>query len=484
MLSLLRSLDANATAAQNDLVRQQNGKGQRLGYRPSSRTSTASKKSNSSSRGVDVAFRRVKVEDDDDVIDLTEKPERKLLYSGHLGKESPLLRIPSEESIATELSLMSFSTANSKMGRKKKIRRRGKRKEDPPKKEMKWVELAKKTRMKGLLDRMIQKDKAEFSNYIHQDQEIPDMMEEDERHLLHLVRRTRGLKGNVKSGSTSNISNIHDIPKRIQTALSRNGGNMSGKRKTERSVSINPQLEGFLASPRASPHLRPTSVNTTHQLGTQSKSKRPLSRTRMTFNLPDYDRPLTEKVKYRIRETVRALERVTGTGDPPTVCRGYFDRDEAFPYIENDFTQVPRIPQNVRIAPQLSKVIKADIKHRMGRPRYHEVRKADLAAFDKAKDRGIRSNRNLMIFDWLNSINEDYYDHEASVERIAPVNSKEDLQYDPPDIKEEVPLGEKYRFIRELEKHIDLPLLDNLDYDDGNSEDSEKIDINMIAHPH
>jgi hypothetical protein len=133
---------------------------------------------------------------------------------------------------------------------------------------------------------------------------------------------------------------------------------------------------------------------------------------------------LREQVKHRIKATTSALERVTGLGDN-NEQRPYSSHMREFPnYIDDDFAFQPKIPQKIRISPQLSDVIKSDIRIRMGRPRYHEIREYDLLMWDRGQTLG-RAHRNLKVFNWLHSLREDEFD-EATV--------RQDINDVPPDL--------------------------------------------------
>ena len=160
-------------------------------------------------------------------------------------------------------------------------------------------------------------------------------------------------------------------------------------------------------------------------------------------------------MKHRIAVTNTALERVTGVGDD-NEPRPYTCHLPEFPnYIDDDFALQPKIPQQIRISPQLSHVIKNDIKVRMGRPRYHEIRLQDLAQWNRGQVLD-RAHRNLKVFNWLHSLKEDEFDTtslQQTIHDIPPEDS--DVTYgemiliraaDEPEIK---PLYEqKKTFVR------------------------------------
>ena len=137
------------------------------------------------------------------------------------------------------------------------------------------------------------------------------------------------------------------------------------------------------------------------------------------------------QVKHRIDLTTTALERVTGLGDD-NEQRPYTCNLPEFPhYVDEDFAFQPKIPQKIRISPHLSDVIKSDIRVRMGRPRYHEIRVRDVELWNRGQNLG-RAHRNLKVFNWLHSLKEHEFD-EATV--------RQDIHDVPPDL-DDVTFGE------------------------------------------
>lgn len=143
----------------------------------------------------------------------------------------------------------------------------------------------------------------------------------------------------------------------------------------------------------------------------------------------DLKRELTERVKDKITSTRKALKRVTGVGDT-NEQQQYVGRHDEFPkHVQDDYSHKPRIIQKMRISPHLSGVIHDDIQIRMGRPRYHEIREADLQQWNRGQPLN-RAHRNLKVFNWLHSLKER-------------------------DFREEI--------ITEIKDEIDLTLADDLD---------------------
>jgi hypothetical protein len=53
--------------------------------------------------------------------------------------------------------------------------------------------------------------------------------------------------------------------------------------------------------------------------------------------------------------------------------------------IDDDYGFRPKIIQKMRISPFLSNIIREDIKVRMGRPRYHEIKVKDLEWWNRGQ---------------------------------------------------------------------------------------------------
>ena len=135
------------------------------------------------------------------------------------------------------------------------------------------------------------------------------------------------------------------------------------------------------------------------------------------------DGTFTDRVRHRVQKTLVGLRRATGFGDRTDVCTVIEEEQGIF--TGADYAKHPRYPQNIRIAPPLSHVIKEDIKDRMGRPRRHEVKVLDIQAFDMDQPSLGRSHRNLHIFNWLN------HTHECEYE-VRDVPAIVDLEGQPP----------------------------------------------------
>ena len=119
----------------------------------------------------------------------------------------------------------------------------------------------------------------------------------------------------------------------------------------------------------------------------------------------------TQKARQKIQKTFRQLDERTGFGDPKNIISSIPEEKKCYTAME--YGRVHRYPQNIRIAPQLTKVIKEDIASRMGRPKRHEIKTHDVKRFNKEQPSLGRQHRNLLIFNWLNALEEDDYDSKS-----------------------------------------------------------------------
>lgn len=112
-----------------------------------------------------------------------------------------------------------------------------------------------------------------------------------------------------------------------------------------------------------------------------------------------------------------------GDNNEPRMYPAHLDEFPSF--TEENFATIARIPQKIRISPHLSDVIKSDIKVRMGRPRYHEIREEDLEMWNRGLSLN-RAHRNLKVFNWLHSLREDEFDVNPMHQTISDVLPDED----------------------------------------------------------
>ncbi|XP_067657537.1 uncharacterized protein [Haliotis asinina] len=383
-------------------------------------------------------------------IEPRERLDRELVYSARLGREPRIKRTCSEESITTQLSLLSCSSNGRRIHL---VRRRRKRK---PKSETsektptvsKWVALA--SRKVGALDKMMKRQVTQTvgTGMPDSNDSIFDMLEKDEQRMVFNCGKSTGLNlapGMKKSSSMTDIRNDVRRPERRHAS--------AGRTKFRGKPLNFEELKEQMIKQRLAQQVRKQMIQSRQSskaslLGRKSRSRKSSIRRLSTastvsvdvFKTPtesvapvtsqevlevktamwagdtkilaiDMNREMTTKVKRKIATTTRALSRATGYGDDNGL-RTTTGPLEEFPYlIEEDYGYLPKIVQKIRISPQLSSVIQQDIKVRMGRPRYHEISVQDLAMWDRGQNLD-RTHRNLKVFNWLHSLREDEFDND------------------------------------------------------------------------
>lgn len=383
--------------------------------------------------------------------------QRQSVYSGRVGRSPSRVggtrHQSSTESIDTDISLLTCSSVGPSLSKRRRQAKKIKEKkpQPPPVVEEKpdWVKLAKERRG-GMLDRMLQKDvsamqgtgRSHAPNVGSIAQRDSGIFNSADLALLQRCRQTREIKLLDKSYSTENVlSHNPKLEHRPGTVESRT----SGRPNTSSTGGIQdkPQrlvVTGRTLSPRQVASVsaqRPSSANPgetrkqhgVHTVAATSRTaeripgspfcvERPITSSATTaargIKLRSQSGPIdikgkfSQKVKQRIQHTITALERVTGHGDPTDVIAKI--DDDYGRYTASDYARLPRYPQNIRIAPQLSRVIKEDIRLRMGRPRRHEIRVSDLKSLDAERPALDRTHRNLLIFNWLITLEEPLFD--------------------------------------------------------------------------
>lgn len=374
-------------------------------------------------------------------------PPRQPLYSARLGNHVRIRRSQSTESIETLLSLFSCSSHESMSRRMHKKKRRKRKK---PKDEHLgdggegggksiWVELASKRR--GALDKMLRMH-AMYAQ-LDTESEIYKHLSEEEKILVIDCGYRTGIvlgPGRQRSDSCSNVDKklpkkkmlqrtqsqggIHEGPmldfvdirrqyinKRLASLQQSRGGRLSGRRSLVHSLSRHSLYSVTSTTPReASPTMQQL-LSAREAEEDKKEDELPISIWKGDSQILaiDLKRELTAKVKSKIDTTTSALERATGFGDD-NAHRIQVGTLEEYPLlIEEDYSHVAKIPQRVRISPQLSDIIRTDIHVRMGRPRYHEIRTQDLDMWNRGQFLD-RSHRNLKVFSWLHSLRESEFD--------------------------------------------------------------------------
>lgn len=438
-----------------------------------------------------------------------EKPPAEPVFSGRLGNERDrpknkkknakensktrtvktvtLLRSESEESLETNISLLSCSSHGTTVRKTEdvtvnKTKRRRKRMTSSRASTMtedsavvsKWVELANKR--KGMFDKFMRIGKGP-PRYIGN----VDVSEESEAFLLfdstdQMLVFNAGFRSGIryvntgesfkKSGSLSNLAiTEYDTDalktektsrRRVASASSKTSrckldlselkrkmlerrvaeeqarlAEKEKQRKGKRGSLIRSQSRGSLVSQSLSQSVssRPSSPSSVSVLSRSAHSVdlRPFSPSEKLSRAEspeeeqitvwkgdreileiDLKRELTVRVKEKIESTRSALSRVSGLGEDNEL-RTIVGIHEEFPrHTEEDFSHKPRIIQRMRISPQLSGVIHDDIKVRMGRPRYHEIRMEDIELWNRGQKLD-RAHRNLKVFNWLHSLRESQF---------------------------------------------------------------------------
>ncbi|XP_050397972.2 uncharacterized protein LOC126815915 [Patella vulgata] len=352
------------------------------------------------------------------------RSEKEPLYSAKLGKEPRVKRIPSCESIVTQLSLLSCSTYGKNDHSNERKRRKRKSKGSRPvtcnSSGSKWIALA--NRRQGMFDKMLRQQTSHAAAPgLGDGHNIAfDMMDEDEKKLLFRCGLEAGLNmapGLKKSDSSTNINRISqaEIRRFSHFDVVPTYGKKSDFKELQKQAA---RQNNILLAKKSSPGSNRSLNASNHSKQSVTSAGRDIP----TFNTPtirtvtppfkekvrmwqvdeqimdvDLKGGVSDKVKKRIASTNIALERVSRvTGTRPNTT------------LTNKRTIINH-PQNIRISPELSSVIQQDIRMRMGRPRYHEIRKQDVQIWDRGQQLN-RSHRNLKVFNWLHSLQEDKFD--------------------------------------------------------------------------
>lgn len=383
-------------------------------------------------------------------IEPTVKPPRQPVYSGRLGKKPSLQRIPSDESISTKLSLLSCSTratspetlvCTATKRRRKKKNLSSRAPSAIEKIGSKWEEFARQ-RSKGALDRFSKTHNAMRMDVVQRidddESEAFRNMDKDEQRMLRSVgiKRSRLFAGKLKkSPSLSNVKDTYVLqqPRQLRRALSvgakprSRGINLEEIRqqRIREKIALMQQRQRSRGGRRSflSHRMQTRTTITTSSLGSAAPvtpSPRSMSPANQEERVSvwkgdtqilemDLRRGLTNRVQKKIMSTTMAINLVTGFGET-NQRQTMIGRHEEFPsYTDEDYCAVPKMVQRIRITPDLSLVIKDDIRIRMGRPRYHEIKIKDLEIWNRGQVLN-RSHRNLKVFNWLHSLKENEFD--------------------------------------------------------------------------
>ncbi|ELT94574.1 hypothetical protein CAPTEDRAFT_217077 [Capitella teleta] len=333
---------------------------------------------------------------------------KQVLYSGRIGKEPRLTRSVSEESIATEISLLTCSSLHkeqSATGRKKRKKKSPEKKQGP---KPDWVKMARERRG-YVLNKFIRRDAGMMDVY-KGDQASSDVMTSEERALLTKAAYSKGLGGISKSQSTENVLThvLKPPPQRSSGGSTRrrwrrcesprllaSDADKKGKANRSHSVSIQNRSLTFLQKKKPGP--LPSPFELAPRLPSSCSAH--IGSDTLLNSQPD------EAVLTKLHATLGVLQRSTGYGDGCHVLS--IMPDESGKFTDVDYAHIPRYPQNIRIAPQLSRSIREEVKQRVTRPKRNTVKIKDLRKLDAENPIMQRTQQNMLIFNWLNSLEEE-----------------------------------------------------------------------------
>ena len=377
--------------------------------------------------------------------------QRELTYSArmrgpHYYNESDTESEGTEISLLTCSSLARFQDTNAA---KKSRRQKGSKGKEETKDQNQQKQPPTSSRTMGrMIEKLMSKDVSHLTAFVgggikdKREEEYEQAFNATERELLWKTGYTRGLHGKQKSESTGNIKEA--LPKKtiIKKAApvlvtTTTGNSRHGATK------VRAPSPKYIAVQVKSLH-RPESIigidghtyfEVKHQNSSIGGSINSASQVKSVFStrhsakadadtevvkkyqrglhgLPDFEGKFTKTVRQKIKRTVSAVRRKTGYGDDLNMV-GIVPQEKGI-YTSADYARIPKYPQQVLITPELSNVINVDIRSRMGRPRFHEIRRKDIRYFDSQNPPLDKANRNLIIFNWLLTNNED--DYEFSLE--------------------------------------------------------------------
>ncbi|KAK2149445.1 hypothetical protein LSH36_452g01009 [Paralvinella palmiformis] len=355
-----------------------------------------------------------------------DNPQHRIMYSGRIGIEPkyPPKIAEDDESICTDLSLLTCSELAGRSERSERRGRRNRRTIEPDvDSKTNWAEVVKES-YGGVLGRMLEKDAGSLHVFTNGSSSggygvlnkanISKLFSEEEQALLIRSAYVRGIKADKKSASTENIVSVFG-----------SGGqptvqDVGGFRKR---MTTSRDTQQLLGSPDVGATRRSLSVpNEIHAAATKSRpNSEKRTRPRSIFGA---DEPLStgypvamakrdsegdyaRHVHAQIYSTVTALDRIAGLGDNTTDLNPI--PEERGLYTDTDYGHVPRYPQNIRVAPQLVHVITSEVKRRVTQPRHYELRQQDVYRFDRMQPSLDRASRNLFIFNWLAQLNERHF---------------------------------------------------------------------------
>ena len=400
-----------------------------------------------------------------------EKPPYEIVFSGRLGGSKYLKHASSEESIVTQLSLLTCSSGESVKSKAETISKKTRRKTRASglrearaassvareeERNRKWDQIA--MRRKGHLSRMMKQANAlamsTYTGLIEEDDILYELLTEDERKLMARVGRTKGLRLTSDLKKSSSMTNIKDELTHFPQNIAKERLYSAGVRPKTKAINLEDirqqRMNAKLAQmqkeskTKSAKNRRQSLVSelsdVTSGFSPRTPSMRSLSPIEPEERISiwkgdneilemDLRQGLTSKATKKIKSTTAALERVTGFGEHNSVPIKY-GRNEEFPFhVEEDYGCYPKIVHRIRVSPHLSDVIKTDIKIRMGRPRYHEIRKRDIDVWTKGQKLD-KAHTNLKVFNWLHSLREG--DFQKNIEK--PIYDVVPNEHEPVDL--------------------------------------------------
>ncbi len=337
--------------------------------------------------------------------------EKQLVYSARLGSKPTADRpgSPSVESVSTDLSLLTCSSGSEEEGLQESRRNR-KRKKSLPKPEAgsecpNWEAIARER--KGVLHRLLQREQAQFiSPGLINKRRASDLMTSEENALL--MDAAFSTNPEYKSHSTANLvvvpmaNQSNDVADESRTSTPylgegkedlEEGELPEGKGQKCRSSSLPsfenlPRHDKMESSPRKSTFSPYAPCVATSLNG-------PVSR-RNAWN----PRRASRQIQKNIDETTEALDRVSRLQQI-----GKMDNDyNSYNYNGHAYVQQTPRPPKLGLAPGLGGIMYSTIQSEMRRPIQKKIKFREVATLNQPLG---RSHRNLVIFSWLNEVEED-----------------------------------------------------------------------------
>ena len=361
-------------------------------------------------------------------------PRREHLFSARIEHpRSARYRVPvsDDESIETNLSLFSCSTEDGFEFDKSRSKRRKRRKrktveiletDSAPSQKIDWQEIERNSKP-SLLNKMLDRDASNMSSYCSgytapTRQTLYDVISDHERALLQLTQTTAGICGVQKSSSTENLISSYEMNQQIKLPprfwLQR--FKERGRPKSAPSDITSCRYQNEIST-TPNQHFSQDSLED-FQFTARTH---PLQRSHITFSsLPDFEtqKHITNEGKRRVKRAVTALGRLTGHSNSSAA---YSES------IKNDYAKTPIYSHSVIITHQLRNIIEKDIRARMGFRRQNGITKTDMIEFDAKQPKLGRTHRNLLIFNWLSTIDEHTYvfDGEPEIREIEEESPKQ-----------------------------------------------------------